>query len=175
MSHTLGAVSDGTPRPTRASRLLLAAEVSLLIGAYFVVPITNESLALRLLFYGLGIALVVAITVRQLGREMRGADLSVRVDSLVIAIVLSTLIFSLSYVAIDDARPDEFDGLATRLDALYFSVSTTATVGFGDVHAVGQLARAIVTVQIVFNLVVLAAAASVLSRTLTARRRAAAR
>ena len=122
ISPTLSGVSVATHRPRRGSRLLLVAEVTLLILAYFVVPITEGSLARRLLFYGLGIVLVIAITSRQVAREMAGADTSVRVDSLVIAIVLATLIFSLSYVAIDEAQPGEFTGITTRMDALYFSV-----------------------------------------------------
>jgi voltage-gated potassium channel len=50
-------------------------------------------------------------------------------------------------------EPGQFAELHTKTDALYFNVSTLATVGFGDVHATGQAARAAVTVQIVFNLV----------------------
>ena len=36
-------------------------------------------------------------------------------------------------------------------------------MGFGDVHPVGQLARAAVTLQIVFNIVFLGAALSLIS------------
>ena len=54
---------------------------------------------------------------------------------------------------------DQIDGLETRTDALYFTLSTMATVGFGDVHAVGQLARVTVSFMIVFNIVVVAALA----------------
>jgi voltage-gated potassium channel len=48
-------------------------------------------------------------------------------------------------------------------DALYFSISTLATVGFGDVHAAGQLARGAVAVQIVFNLVFVGTVAAMIS------------
>ena len=65
--------------------------------------------------------------------------------------------------------PGQFDGLRTRTDALYFTVSTLSTVGYGDVHATGQLARAAVTVQIVFDLVFIGAAAAVISEMLRAR------
>jgi voltage-gated potassium channel len=59
--------------------------------------------------------------------------------------------------------PGQFSDLHTKTDALYFTISTIATVGFGDVHASGQLARAAVTVQIVFNLVFLGAAVAMIS------------
>jgi hypothetical protein len=44
-------------------------------------------------------------------------------------------------------------------------MSTVLTIGYGDVHAHGQLARGVVLVQMVFDVVVLAAGAT----TLTAR------
>ena len=50
------------------------------------------------------------------------------------------------------ADPEEIVGLKTRTDALYFSLTIVSTVGFGDVHAEGQAARAIVTLQLAFNL-----------------------
>jgi hypothetical protein len=41
----------------------------------------------------------------------------------------------------------------TRLDAMYFTVTVFATVGFGDITAVSAGARAIATVQMVGDLV----------------------
>ena len=59
--------------------------------------------------------------------------------------------------------PDQFAQLQTRLDALYFTMATAATVGYGDVHAVGQTARALVLVQMVFNVVFIGTAVALLS------------
>jgi len=42
-----------------------------------------------------------------------------------------------------------------RVDALHFTMTVFATVGFGDVVPVTRAARAVVTVQMVANLVVL--------------------
>ena len=53
--------------------------------------------------------------------------------------------------------------METRTDSLYFSVTTMATVGFGDVHAAGPVARVMVTVQMVFNLIYLGTALRVLT------------
>jgi voltage-gated potassium channel len=49
-------------------------------------------------------------------------------------------------------------------------MSTLGTVGFGDIHATGQLARGLVTPQIVFNLVFVGTLASLV--TTQVRRRA---
>lgn len=88
-----------------------------------------------------------------------------RVDGLVLALAVGVLVFALGFYALELHEPGEISGLHTRLDALYFTMSTMLTIGYGDVHAEGQLARGVVLVQMVFDVVVVTAAAS----TLTAR------
>jgi voltage-gated potassium channel len=91
-----------------------------------------------------------------------------RVTTLVVLLCVTVLFFS--YVdAIVAAIPGQFAELHTKTDALYFSVSTLATIGFGDVHPTGQLARGAVTVQIIFNLVFLGAALALISGLYRAR------
>lgn len=150
---------------------MLGAELVALAVLYFVVPTDPQGLGWPALLAVAGAAFVMAVVLRQTGRYRSGADADVRVDSLVLALVLSALVFALAYDGIHEADPSQFEGLGTRVDALYFSVVTIATVGYGDVHATGQLARALVTGQIAFDLVVLAAAASTLSRVVAERRR----
>ena len=43
----------------------------------------------------------------------------------------------------------------TRTDSLYFTVTVFATVGFGDIFPASQIARLVVTTQMVLNLIVL--------------------
>jgi len=80
-----------------------------------------------------------------------------RLESLLANVLLAVAFFSLVYARLATV-PGEFVGLATRLDAVYFTVSTLSTVGFGDIHAAGQTSRLAVIVQMVFNAVVVAAA-----------------
>ena len=61
------------------------------------------------------------------------------------------LVFAAGYWAMA-TRHGQFVGLQTRLDALYFTGVTMATVGYGDVHPSGQVARAVVLVQLVYTL-----------------------
>ena len=56
----------------------------------------------------------------------------------------------------------QFEGLRTRVDAVYFTVTTISTVGYGDVHAVGRSARVAVTTQILLDLTVIAGAVKLL-------------
>ena len=54
------------------------------------------------------------------------------------------------------ADPSNFNVHAlTRTDSLYFTVTVFATVGFGDITATSQVARLIVTAQMILDLIVL--------------------
>ena len=65
--------------------------------------------------------------------------------------------FALTYYIIQTTDPTQFVDLATRTDAHYYTVITLGTVGYGDVHAAGQLARVISMIQVAFDLVVIGA------------------
>ena len=90
--------------------------------------------------------------------------------ALLLAVVyLAVVLFATGYFALATSTEDQFVDLDTKTDALYLTMTTLSTVGYGDVHAAGQAARAIVTVQIVFNLVVIGALASVFTTRLRQR------
>ena len=110
------------------------------------------------------LAALIAVTIRRL----QHAGQETRLLGLIVLLVVSVLFFAEAFYLLA-REPGQFAGLRTKTDALYFTVSTLATVGFGDVHAAGQLARAAVTAQIVFDLVFLGTAAAVLTRLLRAR------
>jgi len=153
-----------TGRAGNASRSIagLIALVVLATVGYYLVPVPGQmrESSWAILFscgvVALGLLIAVAIW------RLLGAGENVRIRTLVLLLVLTVLFFSWC----DDSvarLPGQFVDLHTKTDALYFTISTIATVGFGDVHAAGQLARAAVTVQIVFNLVFLGAALAMIS------------
>jgi hypothetical protein len=122
-----------------------------------------------------GTVLLAWAIIRQVQRLMRSqpGDESVRLDSLVFLAIVVVPMFAAGYYALEQGDASQFASLATKTDALYFTLSTLATVGFGDVHAVGQVARALVTIQITFDLVFVAALVSVVTGVI--RERAASR
>lgn len=144
--------------------LWLTALVLLMFFLYFAVPVTlaphRENL-IRVLVSLLSIAGLAVGIVWQLRRHLD--DASKRVDGLVLSIVLVVIVFAHSFYVLNQNDPSQIAGLRTRLDALYFAMTTLTTVGTGDIHAAGQTARALVLVQMVFNVVFVATIASLLS------------
>ncbi len=88
-----------------------------------------------------------------------------------VAVLYAFVVFtSLVYLAIANDDPSEFTGLHTRVDALYFTMSTIATVGFGDVHATGQVARTVVTIQMFLDLIFVGLVARIILPSVVNRR-----
>ena len=68
--------------------------------------------------------------------------------AVVFSLTVLVLGFSTTYYSLEHHDEAQFDSLETKVDAVYFSTSTLSTVGYGDVHATGQLGRGIVVMQI---------------------------
>lgn len=86
-----------------------------------------------------------------------------RVEWLLSGLYLIILVFALTYAVIAVNAPDQFVEMSNRMDALYFSVTLMATVGFGDVHPAGDFARALVTAHMLFNLIYIGTAVRLLT------------
>jgi voltage-gated potassium channel len=72
------------------------------------------------------------------------------------------LLFASSYVVIAAISPSSFSQPMTRSNALYFTVTVFATVGFGDITATTQAARLVVTAQMVIDLIIIGLGARVI-------------
>jgi voltage-gated potassium channel len=83
----------------------------------------------------------------------------------VLSLLVSLVIigFAGSYYSIS-LYSEGFPAIDTRMDALYFTVVTLGTVGYGDIAPVSQSARALVTFQILVNLSLIATLIRVLGR-----------
>jgi voltage-gated potassium channel len=173
-----GPVGGGSPGLRRRIRRNIMAFAAVLV-VYYAVPVgdlpSGSGLVRSTVGLLAGMALLAWLSVRQVQRLVRRVpgDESVRLEGLVLLLFVAEPLFALGFYALERADAGEFADLSTKTDALYFATSTVATVGFGDVHATGQLARGLVTAQIAFNLVFIAALGAVLSNLI--RERAAAR
>ena len=130
---------------------------------YFAVPLEATPSPARLVV-GLVLTLsalgwVAMIITREARKELSGAAQGLRGRHLALLLELALVLFALTYYLLAIHGTDQMVGIGTRLDALYFTASTMATVGYGDVHPVGQVARGVATAHLVFDVVVLALAA----------------
>lgn len=162
--------SDQVASPRKVFRRAALTCLGLLV-LYFALPVDlSDGTTAILVRAGLSVLALVGIVVvinRQLLRQIHEPDSPL--GGLVAGMVGGLLLFALLDFAIAIHKTGEFAELNTRLDALYFALSTLLTVGFGDVHAEGQLARGILCVQMIFNVAVLATAASMLASEINRR------
>lgn len=145
-----------------------------MVTAYFLLPLDGlgpHRPALSWTLFVLALVFVAVLLLRQVVHVLLGLP-NIR-PGLVIPLLmtLSILVFATAYQALAQ-DPGELVGLDTRLDALYFTVVTLATVGYGDITPHGQAARLVTILQILYTFIFLTAAATALTNYLrTALRR----
>lgn len=85
------------------------------------------------------------------------------VEALTTAVPLFLLLFSATYFLFGrEQGAHAFSEPLNRTDALYFTVTVFATVGFGDIVPVSQAARVLTTLQMVADLVLVGVIAKVM-------------
>ncbi|UZN03674.1 potassium channel family protein [Cellulomonas sp. S1-8] len=114
---------------------------------------------------GSAVALVgfVLLVRRSLRAAQADRTVAARAEAVLTVLYVLVLLFAVTYNVIALQAPEQFDGIETQTDALYFTVTVIATVGFGDITAVGTFARLVVTAQMLVNLVYVGTALRVLT------------
>jgi hypothetical protein len=84
------------------------------------------------------------------------------VQAVAVGLPLILLLFASTYLRMSRASPDSFSEALGRTDALYFTVTVFATVGFGDIVPKSEIARIITMIQMIMGLVVVGLVARVL-------------
>jgi voltage-gated potassium channel len=150
--------TDGTPGPRPLflgiARTLLTPVC--LVILYLLLPFDREFTPGTLAALGAGIfamALLVAWQVRSILRSPHPALQAV--EAVALSLPLFLLLFAATYTLLSDSHPAAFTEPLSRFDSLYFVVTVFTTVGFGDITAVSTLARVLVTVQMVGDLVLI--------------------
>lgn len=157
------------PHHRRGPLVVVLVLVAVLL-CYFTVPVSTRDAPVRLGFNlvitVLSATFIVALVVREVAAEMRGGGGRLRAPHLAILLELTLLVFALTYYMLAVRSDEQMAGIRTKLDALYFAATTMTTVGYGDIHPVGQLARAVTTLHLGVNVVFIAAVARLLNNRL---------
>ena len=145
-----------TPRRRVVTALLRATLTStVLVVLYYRLPFTAVVDASTFALLAAGLALFAAVITWQVRSILRSAYPALRaIEGLAAAIPLFLLVFAAAYVTLADTQAEAFTEPLSRTDALYFTITVFATVGFGDIAPVTDAARIITMVQMVGDLLV---------------------
>jgi hypothetical protein len=137
--------------------LLRAAVTTIvLVAIYYVLPLDRYSVSFGVgtLVAGLiGLVLLVTFQIRAI---MKAEYPVLRaVGALATSAPLFLLQFATSYYVMGRISAANFSEPLSRTDALYFTVTVFATVGFGDITATTEAARVLVTGQMLLGIVIL--------------------
>jgi voltage-gated potassium channel len=141
---------------TTTLRSLLAFAV--VLGVYYLLPVgdggINVSTAVRLV---VGVLLFVGILAWQIRQILRSAVPALQaVEALIVAIPTFIVVYASTYAGIESAVPGSFSQSLDKSAALYFTVVTLGTVGYGDIAPVSTGARLVVSSQVMLDLVLIA-------------------
>jgi voltage-gated potassium channel len=149
----------------RATRALIESgivSVAVLVG-YFVLPFSSTFTTATVLMLVVGLGAVAVLLVWHLRSIIRSPYPRVRaVAALATTVPLFLVLFSTTYYVMSETRTDNFSEPLTRLDSFYFVVTVFATVGFGDITAKSEVARAVTTAQMLGDVALVGLVAQVI-------------
>lgn len=141
----------------RAGATVVLAWV-LIIGAFCLLPIGHESGLRAVLRLGADVALVGVVFAWQI-RRISVAELPElrAIEALGIVVVVFLVAFSAIYLAMSHQSASTFSQPLDHVQALYFAVTIFSTVGFGDITPKTDVARVVVSAQMLLDLVIIGA------------------
>jgi len=156
-------LSPSHQRRLKAAMLARSVLVGvLLFAAYYLLPLDQpEDIGILLLIGGL--ILIAGVVTWQVRAILNAPFPRLRgFQTLISGIPLLLVVFAAVFYLTGQAQVDSFTQPMKKIDAMYFTVTVFSTVGFGDITAKSDLARTLVTVQMLVNLVVIGLVAKVI-------------
>ena len=159
---------DDLPAATRR-RLLLrtlvrpALSFTGLLFLYYRLPLGERPTGSTAIWLFAGLVSVAVLLIWQV-KSIRSAEYpGMRaIEALAVTLPLFLLLFAAGYFATSSTTPASFSEELSRTDALYFTVTVFATVGFGDIVPVSQGARVVVMIQMMGDLILVGLVAHVI-------------
>ncbi|MER6440854.1 ion channel [Streptomyces sp. NPDC001185] len=160
---------DRRDRPRAGWTTVLVMGRSLLIAvglvtAYYLLPLDRYGAGGTSVMLLAGLLVVVAVFVWEIRTIVRSPHPRLKaVEALAATLVLFLVLFASAYYLLDRAAPGSFTEPLSRTDALYFTLTTFSTVGFGDIAASSETGRVMAMLQMAGGLLLVGFAARVLA------------
>ena len=159
------APQQAQPQPWMIVRGLLRALASTvaLVALYYLLPLDHSTRWLAITMLVIGLVALIGLIAFQVRTIIVSPFPGLRaVEALATSIPLFLLLFASTYVVMGAIAANSFNQPMTRTDALYFTVTVFATVGFGDITAKTETALLLVTGQMIVDLIILGIGARVI-------------
>jgi hypothetical protein len=156
--------TSGARRRATTLSLLRSAFVAVaLVVVYYLAPLDRSLDTGSWVRFGLGLLALGAVIPWQV-RAIMGSDAPWlrAANAVVIGLPLLLLLFASAYIVIARNVPDAFTEPLSRTDALYFTVTVFATVGFGDIAPRAEIARIAAMTQMIVGLIAVGVVAKAL-------------
>jgi voltage-gated potassium channel len=154
--------------PARRRRLIYRAVLrglltaAVLVVLYYQLPFRSLR-GYTLLHFLAGLLIFLGITAWQIKTISSARYPGLKAaEALGLIAPLYLLVFASTFYVLERASAANFSQPLTRTDSLYFTVTVFSTVGFGDITPRSELARSLLTLQMLGDLVVLGAGVHIL-------------
>ena len=139
----------------------LASTVGL-VAIYYLLPLDRTSIPVAVGMLAVGLLALAGLVAFQVRSIIKATYPALRaVGALATSVPLFLLLFAGTYFVMGGISEGNFNQPLTRTDALYFTVTVFATVGFGDIVATTEGAR-VVMGQMVAGIVIIGLGARII-------------
>jgi voltage-gated potassium channel len=153
---------------TVCAALRSAGSAVALVTVYYLLPFDHISAGGSAAILIAGLAALTGLIALQVRWIVHSPFPGLRaVEAIATSVPLFLLLFAGTYVVMARFAATDFSEPLTRTDALYFTVTTFATVGFGDIVPRTETARLAVTGQVIGDLVIIGLGVRVISGAVT--------
>jgi hypothetical protein len=152
------APQQAQPQPGKIVLALLRALASTaaLVTLYYLLPLDHSTRWLAITMLVIGLVALIGLISFQVRAISTSPFPGLRaVEALATSLPLFLLLFASTYVVMGAIAASSFNQPMTHTNALYFTVTVFATVGFGDITAKTETARLLVTGQMIIDLIIL--------------------
>jgi hypothetical protein len=169
MTNSAGPQPDASPAARPPARKIVQgmlrglASTAVLVTIYYLLPLNHFSRWLAITVLVIGLVLLTGLVTVQVRAISASPYPGLRaLEALATSVPLFLLLFASTYVVMATIAVGSFSQPMTRTNALYFTVTVFATVGFGDITAKTDAARLVVSGQMIIDLIILGLGARVI-------------